>query len=279
MSFLVLLLALWIEKFSALRHRVQRDGGWIRELNKLEASERLAKQPWLVLTILVVFPLALLALLLVVLEPVAYGLLALPVHLLVVIYSLGRGDLLGGLGPFRDAWRREDLQAAAHVAKRDLNICADSGEQLLDRVQGHLLWEAYQSFFAVIFWYFLLGPVAALAYRLLALAEEHGKTPALVERAAQMRHAFDWVPVRLLAASLALVGNFVAVSRVMLHELLNWNISAAHLINRVGLAAGEIPPPVVGPEGINTLDCLWELLLRAAVLWYAGFALWTVLVH
>ncbi|WP_311885832.1 MULTISPECIES: regulatory signaling modulator protein AmpE [unclassified Pseudomonas] len=279
MSFLVLLLALWIEKFSALRHRVQRDGGWIRELNKLESSERLAKQPWLVLTILVLFPVALLALLLVVLEPVAYGLLALPVHVLVVIYSLGRGDLLGGLGPFRDAWRREDLQAAAHVAKRDLDICADSGEQLLERVQGHLLWQAYQSFFAVIFWYFVLGPVAALAYRLLALAQEHGQNPALVERAAQLRHAFDWLPVRLLAASLALVGNFVAVSRVMLHELLNWNISAAQLINRVGLAAGEIPPPVVGPEGINTLDCLWELLLRAAVLWYAGFALWTVLIH
>ena len=279
MSFLVLLLALWIEKFSALRHRVQRDGGWIRELNKLESNERLAKQPWLVLSILVLFPVALLALLLVVLEPVAYGLLALPVHLLVVIYSLGRGDLLGGLGPFRDAWRREDLQAAAHVAKRDLNICADSGEQLLESVQGHLLWQAYQSFFAVIFWYFVLGPVAALAYRLLALAQEHGQNPALVERAAQLRHAFDWVPVRLLAASLALVGNFVAVSRVMLHELLNWNISAAQLTNRVGLAAGEIQAPVVGPEGINTLDCLWELLLRAAVLWYAGFALWTVLVH
>lgn len=279
MSFLVLLLALWIEKFSALRHRVQRDGGWIRELNKLESSERLAKQPWLVLTILVLFPVALLALLLLVLEPVAYGLLALPVHVLVVIYSLGRGDLLGGLGPFRDAWRREDLQAAAHVAKRDLDICADSGEQLLERVQGHLLWQAYQSFFAVIFWYFVLGPVAALAYRLLALAQEHGQNPALVERAAHLRHAFDWLPVRLLAASLALVGNFVAVSRVMLHELLNWNISAAQLINRVGLAAGEIPPPVVGPEGINTLDCLWELLLRAAVLWYAGFALWTVLIH
>ena len=279
MSFLVLLLALWIEKFSALRHRVQRDGGWIRELNKLETSERLAKQPWLVLTILVLLPVALLALLLVVLEPVAYGLLALPVHLLVVIYSLGRGDLLGGLGPFRDAWRREDLQAAAHVAKRDLNICADSGEQLLDRVQEHLLWQAYQSFFAVIFWYFLLGPVAALAYRLLALAQEHGQNPALVERAAQLRHAFDWVPVRLLAASFALVGNFVAVSRVMLHELLNWNLSAAQLINKVGLAAGEIPPPTVGPEGVNTLDCLWELLLRAAVLWYAGFALWTVLIH
>ena len=277
MSFLVLLLAVWIEKFSALRHRVQRDGGWVRELHKLEASPRMANRPWLILVVLVLLPVALLGLLLVVLEPVAYGLLALPVHLLVVIYSLGRGDLLAGLGPFRDAWRREDLQAAAHVAKRDLDICADSGEQLLERVEGHLLWQAYQSFFAVIFWYFLLGPVAALSYRLLALAEEHGQNPAVVERAAQLRHAFDWVPVRLLAASFALVGNFVAVGRVMLHELLNWNISAAQLIEKVGLVAGEIPAPVVGPDGINSLDRIWELLLRAAVLWYAGFALWTVL--
>lgn len=277
MSFLVLLLTVWIEKFSALRQRIQRDGGWLRELNKLEASPRWIGRPWLVLMVMVLAPVALLALLLWVLEPVAYGLLALPVHLLVVIYSLGRGDLLAELGPFRDAWRREDLQAATHVAKRDLNIDADNGEQLLGRVQGHLLWQAYQSFFAVIFWYFLLGPVAALSYRLLALAAEHSQNPGVAERAAQLRHAFDWVPVRLLAASFALVGNFVGVSRIMLHELLNWNISAAHLIDKVGLAAGEISAPLAGPEGINNLDRLWELLLRAAVLWYAGFAMWTVL--
>lgn len=277
MSFLVLLLAVWIEKFSALRQRIQRDNGWVRELNKLEAGPGGVNRPWWVLIVMVLLPVALLALLLWVLEPVAYGLLALPVHLLVVIYSLGRGDLLADLGPFRDAWRREDLQAATHVAKRDLNIDADNGEQLLDRVQGHLLWQAYQSFFAVIFWYFLLGPVAALSYRLLALAAQHSQNPGVAERAMQLRHAFDWVPVRLLAASFALVGNFVAVSRIMLHELLNWNISAAQLINKVGLAAGEIPQPVTGPDGINSLDRLWELLLRAALLWYAGFALWTVL--
>ena len=217
MSFLVLVLAVWIEKFSALRQRLQRDGGWLRELAKLEASPRMGKQPWLILALLVLLPVALLALLLLVLEPVAYGLLALPVHLLVVIYSLGRGDLLAGLGPFRDAWR------------------------------------------------------------LLALASEHSQNPLVAERAGQLRHAFDWLPVRLLAASFALVGNFVAVSRVMLHELLSWDISAAQLVEKVGLVAAEIPPPVVGADGINSLDRLWELLLRAAVLWYAGFAIWTVL--
>ena len=277
MSFVVLLLAILVEKFSGVRQRLQRDGGWLRELHKLEASAGLGNKPWWVLFILIALPAAVLGLLLVVLHPVAYGLLALPIHLLVVIYSLERNDLLGGLGPFRDAWRRGDLQAAAHVAERDLRVTADSGEQLLENVQRHLLWQAYQSFFAVIFWYFLLGPVAVLSYRLLALAQEHSQNPALVERAGQLRHAFDWLPVRLLAASFALVGNFAAVSRVMLHELLSWDISAAQLIDKAGCAAAEIPVPQLGPEGVSSLDTLWALLLRAAVLWYACFAVWALL--
>ena len=277
MSFVVLLLAIVIEKFSSLRQRLQRDGGWLRELLSMEARPKFANRPWLVLAILILCPVALLALLLWVLDPVAYGLLVLPVHVLVVVYSLGRGDIQAGLGPFRDAWRRGDLQAGAHVAERDIGVSAENGEQLLEKVQSHLLWQSYQGFFAVIFWYFLLGPVAALSYRLLALAAEQGKNPELVERAQQLRHAFDWVPVRLLAASFALVGNFAAVGRVMLHELLNWDISAEQLINKAGCAAAEIAAPQTGPEGVESLDTLWALLLRAALLWYAGFAVWTLL--
>ncbi|RMO92256.1 AmpE protein [Pseudomonas syringae pv. philadelphi] len=278
MSFLVLLLAVCIEKFSALRQRVQRDGPWLNELVKLESGPRTAARPWFTLALLVLVPVLLLQLVLTIVGSVAYGWLVLPIHLLVLIYSLGRIDLIAVLGPFRDACRRGDAQAAVHVAERDMGVQADDSEQLLQGVQSYMLWQAFQSFFAVIFWYFVLGPVAALAYRLLALAAEHGKTPALVERAAQLRHAFDWVPVRLLAASFALVGNFVAVSRVMLHELLNWNISAAQLVTRAGCAASEVPSPVIGPNGVASLDLLWELLVRAAIVWYAGFALWTLLI-
>ncbi|MEE4919423.1 regulatory signaling modulator protein AmpE [Pseudomonas alliivorans] len=278
MSFLVLLLAVLVEKFSALRQRVQRDGPFLKQMARLEAGPRTASRPWLILALLVLLPVVALQLVLTVVGSVAYGWLALPIHLLVLIYSLGRGDLIAALGPFRDACRRGDAQAAVHVAERDMGVQADDSQQLLLGVQSYMLWQAHQSFFAVIFWYFLLGPVAALAYRLLALAAEHGTTPALVERAAQLRHAFDWVPVRLLAASFALVGNFVAVSRLMLHELLNWNISAAQLITRIGCAASEVPSPVLGAEGVSSLDMLWELLIRAAIVWYAGFALWTLLV-
>ncbi|MDE1169234.1 MAG: regulatory signaling modulator protein AmpE [Pseudomonas sp.] len=276
MSFLVLLLVIWTEKFSGWRLRIQRDRYYLGELARLEASPRLAKEPWLVLALWILLPALLLTLLLMVLKPVAYGLLALPIHFLVVVYSLGRGDLQATMGPFRDAWRRGEEQAALHVAERDLGVTAENAPSLLEKVQAHMLWQAFQSFFAVIFWYFVLGPAVALSYRLLALAAEHSKVPAVAERAAQLRHAFDWVPVRLLAASFALVGNFVAVTKVMVHELLNWHISAKQLIADVGHVAGEIPEPVVGAEGVSSLNSLWELLLRSAVLWYAGFALWTL---
>lgn len=277
MSFLVILLVLWVEKFSAGRLRIQQDGFWLGLLQRVQQGS-LQQAPWLCLAALVLMPVLALGLVLLMLEPLAYGWLALPVHLLVLIYSLGRGDVLAALGPFRDAWRRGDAQAAYHVAERDLGLQPEEGVALLPQVQGHLLWQAYQSFFAVIFWYLLLGPMAALAYRLLALSAEHTEQPALRERAVQLRHAFDWLPARVLASSFALVGNFVAVSRALLHELLSWDISAMQLVAKAGRAAGEMPAPVMGEEGVETLDQLWQLLIRAAVVWYAGYALWVLLV-
>ena len=173
MSFLVLLLALLIEKFSAVRRQVQQDGPWLQWLAGCDSSSRLASAPELALSLLVLLPVALLGLLLLVIQPLLYGWLALPVHLLVMMFCLGRGDVLAALGPFRDAWRRGDLEAAYLVASRDLAIDGESDADLLRKVQGHLLWEGYQGFFAVIFWYAVLGPLPALAYRLLALTEAH----------------------------------------------------------------------------------------------------------
>jgi AmpE protein len=278
MSFLVLLLVLWVEKFSAWRSNIQQDGPWLRFLAKVEHKAEWAARPWLALALVVLLPLAVLALILIALKPLAYGWLALPVHLLVVIYSLGRGDLQAALGPFRDSWRRGDAEAAYLVARRDLGLEVGEEGALLKSVQGHLVWQAYQSFFAVIFWYALLGPLAALAYRLLALSAEHAEQPALRERAVQVRHGFDWLPVRVLAASFALVGNFAAVTRALLHELLSWDISAAQLVINTGRAASETPEPVIGEVGVSSLDGLWQLLVRAAVLWYALFAVWTLLI-
>lgn len=278
MNFIVLLLVLWVEKFSDLRRRVQRDGPWRRALNRLEARKELAARPWLTLLALVLAPLALLGLLLWLLQPVAYGWLALPIHLLVLLYSLGRGDVKAALGAFRDAWRREELQTAAMAAERDLGVRADGPDSLLPAIQERLGWQAHEAFFAVIFWYALLGPIAALGYRLLALAETHASGQALRELAAQFRHALDWLPARALAASMGLVGNFVAVNRVLLPELLHWQLPAERLVGATLRAAGDCQGAPRGEAGAACLDELWQLLVRAALLWYAVFALGTLLI-
>ncbi|WP_263142147.1 regulatory signaling modulator protein AmpE [Pseudomonas sp. RIT-PI-AD] len=277
MSFLVLLLLVWVEKFSAWRRRVQNDGPWLRQLAGLQARPRLAARPGLILAVSVLLPVLLLAALLLVLQPLAYGWLALPVHLLVMIYSLGRGDVLAELGAFRDAWRRGDGEAAYRVAERDLGLQAEDQADLLGGAQAYLLWHGYQRFFAVIFWYALLGPTVALGYRLLALTVEHATEPALQARAQQWRHALDWLPVRVLAASFALVGDFVAVSRVLLHDVLAWDVPAARFVTLSGRAAADVAQPVLGESGVAGLDALWQLLVRAALLWYVAFAVWVLL--
>lgn len=276
MIFLVVLLALVIDKLTDWRQVVQDDGPWLRWRHKVESRASRASSPWLGLMLLVLLPVLLLAFLLTALEPLAYGWLSLPLHLLVLLYSLGRGHGKRELGPFRDAWRRGDHQAATLVAERDLGLRAADAPALLRAVEAQLLWRSHQDFFAVIFWYVLLGPVAAFAYRLLALTLEHAESHGIRERAGQLKHAFDWLPVRVLLASFGLVGNFVAANRAMLNDLLNWSIPAPQLLADVAPLAADLGEPYAGDQGIARLDALAALLVRTRMLWYAVIALWVL---
>lgn len=277
MIFLVVVLVMVIDKLTDWRRDVQQDGPWLHLLRRIESRPELIPRPWLSLLLAVLLPVLLLGLLLTLLKPLAYGWLSLPLHLLVLLYSLGRGQSKRELGPFRDAWRRDGGEAAALVAERDLGISAPDAPSLLRAVEAQLLWRSHQGFFAVIFWYVLLGPMAALAYRLLSLTVEHARSEAMRERAGQLLHAFDWLPVRVLLASFGLVGNFVAVNRALLHDLLHWEIPARQLLADVGPAAADLIEPFEGEAGLARLDSLAALLVRTRMLWYAAIAIWAIL--
>jgi len=274
MSFLVLVLLVLALKFSQLRPAVQQDTHW---LGLLYRTEQGTLAPWLQLSLLIAAPLVLLALLLLMLQPIAHGWLALPLHLLVLLYSLGRGDPLAALGSFKDAFRRGDTQGAFLAAERDLNITAENEQNLLSSVQGWLLWQGFSGLFVLIFWYALLGPIPVLAYRLLVLTEQNAQDLGLRERATLLRHALDWLPLRLLLLSFALVGNFSPVLRTVMDKLLDWEADSGALLQQAAQAAEDIPLEASGEAGAASLEALWQLLLRSAVLWYAGFALWLLL--
>lgn len=276
MIFLVVLLVLLIDKLTDWRRDVQQDGPWLQWLRRVEQRSG-SRIPWLGLALVVLVPVLVLGLLLLALKPLAYGWLSLPLHVLVLLYSLGRGQGKREFGAFRDAWRRGDEEAAALVAERDLKLSAADAPSLLHAVEAQLLWRSHQGFFAVIFWYVLLGPVAALAYRLLALTLDHARDQAMREQTEQLRHAFDWLPVRVLLASFGLVGNFVAVNRALLNDLLHWDIPASRLLAEVGPVAADLGESVEGEAGITRLDSLAALLVRTRMLWYAAIALWILL--
>lgn len=272
MSFLVLILTILIEKLSNWRSTLQKDQWWYEQLKR--SKKLLPRQHTLALLVALSLPIIGLAVLLVVLKSLLYGFLLIPVHLAVVLYSLNRGDIRSALGPFRDAWRRQDTHAASLAAQRDLLIQSEEPVGLLQAVQGYLLWQGYQGFFAIVFYYLIGGPLAALTYRLLILSAEQVQWPEAAGRATRLLHILDWLPVRLLSASFALIGNFITVNRALMHDLLCITEPGDALLSKAGRAAVEAESDALGEKGTRTLDNIWLLLVRSAVLWYACAALW-----
>ncbi len=274
MSFLVLILTILVEKLSSWRQVLQKDQWWYAQLAR--CRKLLPRQNSLAFILALGLPILGLALLLIVLKAVAYGLLLIPVHLAVLVYSLSRGEVRVALGPFRDAWRRQDTHAASLAAQRDLLIQSEEPVGLLQAVQSYLLWQGFQGFFAVIFFYLIAGPLAALTYRLLVLTSEQVTWPEAAGKATRLLHILDWLPVRLLSASFALIGNFITVNRALMHDLLCINEPANSLLSKAGRAAVEAENDALGEKGTTILDNIWLLLVRSAVLWFASVALWTL---
>lgn len=274
MSFLVLMLTMLVEKLSHWRSALQKDQWWYEQLKR--SAKLLPNQHTLALLLALSLPIIGLAIVLIVLKSVLYGLLLIPIHLVIVLYSLTRGDLRASLGPFRDAWRRQDTHAASLAAQRDLFIQSEDPEGLFEAVQSHLLWQGFQGFFAVIFYYLIGGPLAALAYRLLVLTAEQGQHRGLAGIATRALHILDWLPVRLLSISFALIGNFILVNRALMHNILCVNEPASHLLSQAGRAAIEVEEDMSGEKGTASLEQLWLLLVRSGVLWYACVAFFTL---
>jgi AmpE protein len=166
------------------------------------------------LVVVVIVPLVALWFLLVLLETKLYGLLSLLLYVAILLYSLGRGDVSESLRRYLSAWNHSNFESAYEQARAIGDF--QESEAITDHVSLHehvrtaFLYEGFERWFAVVFWFLLLGPIGALAYRLCYLSgriESLGLEDRLV--ALRFVHYLDWIPVRLLVLSFALTGNFV----------------------------------------------------------------------
>lgn len=190
----------------ALAARVRRFDGYRRAL----ASAQARAGDWAVVALLAT-PLLLAA-------AAQWGLRQLP---------LGWPALLLGIGVLYACWgpRDLDVDVDAVVQAPDVAARRTAAARLWPagtpvQMEGPALAEAVfdsalRRWFAVLFWFCLLGPVGAVLYRLLAEAATPAADAAAAPWQATLRHGqavLEWPVVQVMALSLAVVGSLGSVA-------------------------------------------------------------------
>ena len=233
MHFLIILIAIAVLESNGQLAFIQRDlwvQKWHRALTKLPA---LKNSGLLKVAVYVLVPVIALQLVLWYLGSGGNGILVFLLELGVLLYCLGRGDLSAQIAVLESDIQRSDLQAAFHDAAvfniGHRAVSADSAEGLFRELAATLPYRLFERSFVVVFWFFFLGAPLALAYRLLALHGDMqlGETEVLLDedqagdediaealeaavpnQANKLLWYLEWVPVRFLALTLGLMGDF-----------------------------------------------------------------------
>lgn len=135
--------------------------------------------------------------------------------------------------------------------------------------------------FAPLFWFLLLGSVAALAYHLLRLMAE-GEEEATSVYARKLLHYAEWPVARVLALSFALAGDFTTTWQYWLENVLDREIAALDLLDESMVRAQSVdltgtPDTPTAALLSQALGSLQALLQRTLVLWIVLLALHTLL--
>lgn len=288
MTFLVLIIGLLVLRFGGDIRGLQKDDWFVSWCGYLESVEWLRHRDGLRSVLAVLLPVLGLAVLLWLLRDWWLGLPISAISLVVLLYSLGRGDLETELRVYREAVSRGDTQAAYHGAApfnpTHRDGMAANWPELQQELEAGLPYRLFEREFAVIFWFAVLGPAGALLYRLARLRADHvarelegsEALDATVEDegyAPRLLGLLEWLPARLLVPSLALVGNFSPVMQQAVRLCLG-NLSAnALLAELVRVALVLQREDIERPGGLELVTAIEDLLRRALVLWVLVVAL------
>jgi AmpE protein len=203
---LVVLIALGLLHVAPQLGRWRGDGWfrrWIAQLGDTSGAARVA--------VALLLPAALCVLVVWMLGWSPLGeLLRLLFALAVLLYCFGPREFEVDLEAILRAPDDASREAAAQALADDGNPVAWNAPALGEAVA----YAALRRRFAVLFWFFLLGPVGALLYRLgqtLGRSDSLHLDSATRRVAEQVANALDWLPAQLLTFTLAVVGHWDAV--------------------------------------------------------------------
>jgi AmpE protein len=221
MKLLALLIGLAVERLATQLFHLRR----LRWLDRaidfgFQQSERVASWPALIPVVMLSFVLVLPVFLVRFgIEDTLYGFPYLILAIIVLFFSLGPKDIGEDVDEYCRAIEDDDADRIVETAKALIE--KDVPEDAVERIrmfEESVCIQANNRLFAVVFWFVLLGPVAAWAYRVVDLIRRRAvfnalragareETPLIV--ATERLHGWiAWIPARLTAIGYAMAGSF-----------------------------------------------------------------------
>lgn len=222
----------------------------------------------------------------------AYLLLA----VVVLFFSLGPRDIGEEVGEYCKALESGDEEQVNSAAKAIVED--DVPEEPSERtscVEAAVCVQANNRLFAVVFWFVVLGPLAAWAYRVTDLIrrrsvfsaardEDADGSSARIRDAAEMLHGWlAWIPARLTAVGYAAAGHMddaIAALRAPTEERdASTSARSENLLARVGIAALALqdrPDETPTERAIRGAEAANHLVFKLLLIWAVIIAAMTL---
>lgn len=285
MTFLALIIALTLLQYWGSASPVHTDDWFYKLIGKLSGSGLAAT---LQFALAVLLPALLVFWVQSLVVGVLFGAVSLALMVLVLLYGFGRGDFEALVGQYREYCQRGDFEAAYLFAREEMpgeieEQCSGSPEQLHRWMKERICYMGFERWFGVIFYFAILGPAGALAYRLLHLYSELDESPVPAELVARVRYFVDWAPARLLVFAFALTGDWVGSREQVMTSLQDTTTANSAVIADAAHAALGLKTTVFSDSNGDTeafaevgdweINQLQNLLRRSAVAWVVVLSL------
>ena len=276
MTIIAILLAFALSHFIKDLAHIRRRG-WLNSL-VLWCNERLSMLPgWPGLTsflVLLGLPLVLLVILIIVTNELSGQVGSFILSVLVLIYTLGPRSLDADVSAVVNADTDvERNQASNHLLDR---AAPDDEDQFNAALTEGVFVQALRRWFAIIFWFILLGPVGALLYRMsdwLVAGEMH-LSDGQRQSFWRLREVLEWPVAQLMTLGLAIAADFDSVfvawkqyHNEQGHSLFEGNngflLAAARRVVLTGHAAHDgFADQLKGPTACvqQGMDLIWRVL-------------------
>lgn len=205
------------------------------------------------------------------------GWLWLPFASGVLLLSLGKGGYSDALAAYINACRSQNWAGAADVyavmAGAPAAVAQDDWPALHGAFLSLACYKGFERLFAVLFWFAVLGPSAALGYRLCqVLAQQRGG------QFSRLLWYLEWPAARALGFSFAFTGNFVGCWLRWRQYLGCVKSSTAFVIEQSVLGALSVDNATAPTCAVTRreLTAMQQLLERSLWFWLVVLAVLTL---